>query len=122
MCGSAVHALDYSPTAKLLVSGHSDHFASVWDPRMDAATLQPTKLRHEGWVSAVEWAPESTVLLSTTSYDGKLRVWDLRSPRLPLHSVSDVHEQKKVLALDFSRGHSAITGGADAKVRVTKLR
>lgn len=71
---------------------------------------------HKSWVSDVQWSPSDPFVLATTSHDGTLKVWDIRSS-LPLHTVRAVATKgDKALCLAF--GHGIIySGGSDCVVK-----
>ncbi|KAL7541707.1 hypothetical protein ACHAXR_013140 [Thalassiosira sp. AJA248-18] len=71
---------------------------------------------HKAWVSSVEWSPTDPFVLATTSHDGTLKVWDIRSS-LPLHTVKAVNKKgEKALCLAFGDG-MIYSGGSDCVVK-----
>lgn len=71
---------------------------------------------HKSWVSAVQWSPTDPFVLATTSHDGTLKVWDIRSS-LPLHTVkATTNKGEKSLCLAFGDGF-IYSGGSDCVVK-----
>ena len=64
----------------------------------------------------VSWSNVDPYILGSTSHDGTLKVWDIRSS-LPLHTVKAVSKRgEKVLCLSF--GENVIySGGSDCVVK-----
>lgn len=114
---AAVIALDVSLSSQLMASGHTDHVLRVWDSRLQAAAMQ-LKLPHKGWVSAVRWCPQQANMLASASYDGAVRLWDVRSSA-PLHTVS-THEGK-ALCLAWDGADRIASGGSDAQMRIAAI-
>ena len=83
--------------------------------QMSAEIFSNIELSLLGWVSSVQWSPSDPFVLASTSHDGSLKVWDIRSTT-PLHSVKAVKKKgEKALCLAF--GHDLVyTGGSDCVV------
>lgn len=119
-CECVVLALDYSPSSQLLVSGHSDNLIRIWDPRAQDGLVVKMKFSgHSNWVSAVSWCPSSMLMFASASYDGSVRVWDMRSSScmysLKAPSGASVEETPKLLGMDWS-GDLLSTGGEDGEL------
>jgi ribosome biogenesis protein YTM1 len=119
-CECVVLSVDYSPASQLLVSGHSDNFVRIWDPRAkDGLVVKMKFAGHSNWVSAVSWCPSSMFMFASASYDGSVRVWDMRSSScmysLKTPSSASVEETPKLLAMDWS-GELLSTGGEDGEL------
>lgn len=107
-----VNALSLSPHINLLASAHNDTFVRVWDPRQkDKEAIKSTLKSHTGWVSDVAWCNSKSFphLLVSTSYDGTVKLWDVRS-MIPLHTM-EAHTDK-ALCVDWHQ-NQIISGGAD---------
>ncbi|CAO2816370.1 unnamed protein product [Amaranthus hypochondriacus] len=114
-CGKALNCIDVGGEGSVLISaGASDGTLRIWDPRRPG-TLAPLYQfsSHTNWISACKWHKESLFHLVSASYDGKVMLWDLRTA-WPL-SVIDSHSDK-VLCVDWWKGDSVISGGADSKM------
>jgi ribosome biogenesis protein len=117
-------------TAGIVATGHPDCTVRLWDVRTSEkspsslvtadTTFRPS---HAQWVSAVRWSPRSPYQLASTSYDGTVRLWDLRSA-LPLHTLRAWAKDTKGLALCFDHGSSDETlyaGGSDCEIKQFRL-
>merc|ERR1712003_419409 len=71
---------------------------------------------HKSWVSGVRWSPTDPFVLASTSHDGTLKVWDIRSS-IPLHTIRAVNKKgEKALCLAFGDG-ILYSGGSDCVVK-----
>ncbi|KNA05180.1 hypothetical protein SOVF_192760 [Spinacia oleracea] len=114
-CGKVLNCIDVGGESSALVSaGGSDGTLRIWDPRRPG-TLAPVYQfsSHTNWISACKWHKKSWFHLVSSSYDGKVMLWDLRTA-WPL-SVIDSHSDK-VLCVDWWKGDSVVSGGADSKM------
>lgn len=68
--------------------------------------IQGTLSSHQGWVVSVNWSPVDEHQLLSGSYDSTLKLWDIRSNKLPLYTIS-AHEGK-VLCSDWSLNRVSI--------------
>uniref|UniRef100_J3MMP5 Ribosome biogenesis protein WDR12 homolog n=1 Tax=Oryza brachyantha TaxID=4533 RepID=J3MMP5_ORYBR len=115
VCGRALNCFHCGgESSSLIAAGGSDPVLRVWDPRKPG-TLAPIFQfsSHKSWISACKWHPSSWFHLVSSSFDGKVMLWDLRTA-WPLASV-DSHKDK-VLCVDWWKGDSVISGGADSKL------
>uniref|UniRef100_A0A0E0EE36 Ribosome biogenesis protein WDR12 homolog n=1 Tax=Oryza meridionalis TaxID=40149 RepID=A0A0E0EE36_9ORYZ len=113
--GKALNCLDCGgESSSLIAAGGSDPVLRVWDPRKPG-TLAPIFQfsSHKSWISACKWHPSSWFHLVSSSFDGKVMLWDLRTA-WPLASVES--HKDKVLCADWWKGDSVISGGADSKL------
>lgn len=74
---------------------------------------------HKSWVSSVEWSPNDPFVLASSSHDGSVKVWDIRSS-LPLHTVQAHKKNEKSLCIAFT-GSSIFSGGSDCMVKKFKF-
>ena len=108
-----------------LVCGHMDHSLAMYDFR-DAVSNAAVAMSgaHAAPVSAVRVHPTQVHLFASGAYDGRIKVWDVRSPRQALFAVSDPMAasrdggaSRKVLGLDWTpRGDALVAGGEDCRV------
>ncbi|KAJ4458853.1 putative Ribosome biogenesis protein YTM1 [Paratrimastix pyriformis] len=65
--------------AALLLTGHVDGAARLWDPRtQDGAVSRPFR-EHTGMVTGVAWSPRSPYHFSTVGTEGLVCLWDIRA-------------------------------------------
>ncbi|KAI9092171.1 WD40-repeat-containing domain protein [Phlyctochytrium arcticum] len=148
-CEKAVTSLDVSTQHGLTASGHVDGVVRIWDLQSKEGHCVLVHLRaHTNWVSSVRWyippptsatpdRPVNKHTLVTASYDGTLRIWDIRG-KTPLYTVqvtldedeTDVpaaqRQLSKVFAVDWDvnaeGGGYLFCGGEDKKVRSYSIR
>ncbi len=119
----AVFALDCRPGAMLLAFGGAERAVRCWDPRASSTVATLALASHCAWVTAVRWCPWQEHHLLSASYDGSMKLWDVRAA-VPLHSTPASAE--KLLAADWWRappGEGAASrrvacGGADAALHI----
>ena len=85
---------------------------------------------HTAWVSSVAWQPGSSSVLVSSSYDGSLHVWDIRSST-PLHKLAAHGDKALSVAWQPTAPPASgeatalpqrfISGGADNLVRFFRL-
>lgn len=68
----------------------------------------------QGWVSCLRWNPSNENHIVSTSYDGSVKLWDIRG-KVPLHSVT-THNGKN-FAVDYHGGERLVSGGDDGNLR-----
>eukprot|EP00898_Chlorokybus_atmophyticus_P008233 jgi/Chlat1/8410/Chrsp80S07911 len=116
----AVYTLSVDQHARLVATGGADTTVRVWDTRARNSTTPGIRLSSNGseWVSAVRFSPSNAHQLIAASYDGSIRLWDVRG-KVPLHTVSQAHEGK-ALAVDWlGDGETAFaSGGEDGRMVV----
>ena len=103
----------------LLAFGGADRAVRGWDPRASSTVASFALSSHTAWVSAVAWCPWSEHRLLSASYDGSVKVWDVRG-KVPLHTVAASGE--KLLAADWHAGNGQSSllaaGGADCQLHI----
>lgn len=121
--GSRVVAcMDLSTHSQVLATGHPDCTVRLWDIRTksseSASLVSDSSLKpsHKAWVSAVQWSPKDPFILASSSHDGSLKIWDIRST-LPLHTVRTHPKDEKALCLAYGDGGLIYTGGTDCTVK-----
>ena len=109
--------ISFSLLSNLLATSEHDGVIRIWDPRIKKEEIMKTALHsHKSWATSVEWCPLSPHILASGSYDGTVKVWDIRSS-VPMYTMSS-HEDK-VLCVDWYRGNTVVSGGADKLLRST---
>jgi len=111
----------------IVASGHPDCTIRLWDIRtanckessltVSDSTFKPS---HKAWVSALQWSPRNAYHLASTSHDGTIKYWDIRST-LPLHTVRAFPKTEKGLSLAFGElkddSGFLFAGGTDSIVK-----
>ena len=118
-----VTALGRCHNSDVVASAHPDCIVRLWDMRVhtkagaEATSVSDTTLRpsHKAWVTDVKWSPTDPYVLATTSHDGTVKVWDIRSS-LPLHTVRAHPKGEKGLCLSYTDG-IIYSGGSDCVVK-----
>ncbi|WVR04492.1 ribosome biogenesis protein YTM1 [Kwoniella sp. DSM 27419] len=118
-----------------LATGNMDRTICLWDTRQ-ATSLISLTLPTSSPVPALKAHPTSTFTLASATYSGIVQIWDIRSPKHALFSVSKATssaatangEKRKVtqngkvlgerlLALDWD-GETLVAGGEDGEVGI----
>eukprot|EP01128_Nolandella_sp_AFSM9_P012390 TRINITY_DN9231_c0_g1_i1.p1 TRINITY_DN9231_c0_g1~~TRINITY_DN9231_c0_g1_i1.p1 ORF type:complete len:471 (+),score=129.49 TRINITY_DN9231_c0_g1_i1:66-1478(+) len=116
---SAIHSLSTQPGGRGLVTGHADGSVRVWDPRADQAAIFTVMSSHKQWVSSVHFHPLREELFLSGSYDGTLKVWDMRSST-PMYTLDGIHDDK-VLASTWHTPSLLVSGSADNTMKCHPL-
>jgi autophagy-related protein 16 len=83
MCASNCNSVTYGESAAVVISGHYDGAARIWDLRQKpGAACDPVEVRgHSQHVTAVTMMPTNRSQFITSSRDNTLKLVDLRSGR-----------------------------------------
>jgi ribosome biogenesis protein YTM1 len=120
-----VGCLDTSPhSSGICVTGHPDCSVRLWDVRASATgdaqkassilvsdnVFRPS---HRSWISKVQWSTSNPYQVYSSSHDGTVKVWDIRSS-YPLYTVrvlpSNSPPDEKILSMATFEGG---TGGSN---------
>jgi ribosome biogenesis protein YTM1 len=103
-------------TSGIVVTGHPDCTIRLWDTRTSlnkdaSSTVSDTTFRpsHKEWVSDVKWSPTNPYQIVSTSYDGTMKLWDIRTS-LPLYTIRTFPNKEKGLSVCYSRWKNDNTG------------
>ena len=126
-------------TSGIVVTGHPDCVIRLWDTRTTITsssngTADTTSLKvsdstfkpsHKEWVSSVKWSPTNPYHIVSTSYDGTMKLWDIRTS-LPLYTVRTFPAKEKGMTVCYSSGGNdnakfLFAGGTDCIVKTYKL-
>lgn len=102
----------------VVATGHPDCRVRLWDVRVgdqalavNDTTFQPS---HRAWIADVRWSPSNPYQLASTSHDGTVKVWDIRSP-VPLQTIR-VSEEKG-LCVAYGGDNTLYSGGTDCEIK-----
>lgn len=76
---------------------------------------------HERWISSVTTNPQSENVFLSGGYDGKVKMWDLRSPVEPLYTLKQSKEVGKVFATCWNGPNQILSGGSSSTVNVHEI-
>jgi ribosome biogenesis protein len=134
-----VTSLHYSTANRLILTSHTDDKIRLFDPRSRAAAAEDISSNLNGsciktfgvapsanskmppqWVSQVRWHPTSAHVFASVDYSGAVKLWDMRTMNVPLHTAKSAHEGKG-LCIDWvwhsDSSASIISGGSDCCVK-----
>jgi WD40 repeat protein len=117
--GGQVWSVAFSHDGKLLISGHDDGIARLWD--VSTGALIGTLTGHSAKVLNVAFSPDDRLVV-TSSADGTARLWNTTSQKPvdpPLGPGSERRAAAEVWTASFSAdGKTVVTGSADGAVRL----
>jgi len=122
LCGNkSFFDLHVSPVTGLFITASADRHVRLYDPRSsEGSVVKATFTSHTQWVQAVRWSPTDEHLFISGAYDNAVKLWDCRSPKVPLYDLMG-HEDK-VLCCDWSLAKYMMSGGSDNTLRIFKSK
>lgn len=115
-----------TPThAGLIAFGGAEKGVRLWDRREHhkqgtfTQALQ-TFQSHADWVSDVKWHPTAEHTLLSASFDGSIKLWDVRSA-IPLWTVDAAREEDKLFCCTWIDGTTIACGGTDKTLRTLAI-
>lgn len=114
-------------TSSYVLAGMEDGVVRVFDLRTSASSTKSQAVLsfecHEKWVSQVRTNPQSENVFLTAGYDGKVKMWDLRSAVEPLSVLkrAQATDQDKVFALAWNGASQILSGGSESHISVHEL-
>jgi len=122
----AVYAVAAAPSGSggILAFGGADNCIRVWDARARGEALSVKGYAAgDGWMSGIAWRAAgagdgSEHHVASVSYDGSMRLWDLRTP-VPLGTLKQ--HTDKALAVVWWGPSTIASGGADCKLQLYEL-
>jgi len=129
-----ITCLSRCSNSNVCATGHPDCRIRLWDMRVSYNnstkndtndkgggllddTLQPS---HHEWISSIQWSYTNPYLLSSASYDGTIKVWDIRSS-YPLYTIRAHEKGEKSLCSCMTRDNILYSGGTDCIVKQYKF-
>lgn len=90
------------------------------------AVVKLTLSSHKNWVTSVSWSTKNSFMLVSGSYDGTVKIWDIRS-RTPLYTLSKQNGDKgkenendtpkKIFCVDWDQD-IILSGGEDNQLHI----
>lgn len=73
----------------MILTGHEDASIKLWDVRtgISEKKFKSSYESHAGWISQVHFNPTVENVFISASYDGTVKLWDLRNEERPLSTL-----------------------------------
>lgn len=113
-------------SSHVVAFGGAEKAVRLWDRREKQGTFAKS-LRslqsHTSWVSDLEWHPTSEYYIMTVSYDGSVKLWDIRG-EIPLHTIhpTTVSEDDRLLCCAWIGSSSIAFGGTNKTLSTMVLQ
>lgn len=102
----------------LLATGSSARHINLHDPR-SSKIANSQLIGHKGFVSTLAATDNNEHMLLSGSYDGTVKVWDIRTNSamytIPRHSKED---KAKVFSVAFEKEIGILSGGSDKRLQI----
>ncbi len=110
-----IRSIAFSPNGLTFASGSTEGAIQLWDPR--TGLLQSTLTEQAGWVNAVAFSPDGTILVSGSGGgDNTIRLWDAKTGR---HIRSITEHGDTVTSVAFSPDSQILASGSwDRTIRL----
>ncbi|KAJ5074593.1 ribosome biogenesis protein wdr12 [Anaeramoeba ignava] len=110
--------------SELLLTGHSDGIIRLWDNRIPSNSEESCVIKtlfksHTSWISSLKWKPNSDFVFASGSYDGSVKIWDIRT-KIPLFTLK--RNSEKILDIDWLDSQNLLTASADQTVKQIILK
>ncbi|CAG0916018.1 unnamed protein product [Notodromas monacha] len=103
-----------------LLTASADRHIRLYDPRSPEGNLvKVTFTAHNGWVTCVKWSQDNEDMFVSGGHDMKLKLWDIRSPKVALYDMEG-HEDK-IMCCDWSVSSMVVSGGSDSALRIFRI-
>lgn len=108
-----------------VLASSSDRIVAVYDLRDNLKSEPPALLPHPAYPSSICSHPTSPFKVAVGSYDGVVRLWDIRSAKAPINAFKTVGKKaagnepdqseksggpQKILSVDWTSGLLAVGG------------
>eukprot|EP00042_Codosiga_hollandica_P030157 m.173793 g.173793 ORF g.173793 m.173793 type:complete len:438 (-) comp53278_c0_seq1:87-1400(-) len=125
MAGSKViSSIHVSSDKALIASAEFDAAVRIYDPKSESKVIRTALLSHQLPVNSVAWSPSNPTQLASGSLDANsrqnLKVWDIRSPRIPMFSI-EAHNDK-IFAVSWDTPDLILSGGAESQLKYNRLK
>ncbi|KAK9476255.1 WD40-repeat-containing domain protein [Lipomyces japonicus] len=111
------------PAVSLLACGSSARHVTLHDPRVAADSATTSTLNgHTNFVVSLSPSPESGYMFSSASYDGTVRVWDVRAQKsvYVISREAKGAEKTKVFGVEWNKDVGIVSAGEDKKVQINR--
>lgn len=113
----------------ILITGHEDAVVRLWDIR---SGQQEKKFKsaydsHTKYVSQVKFNYNVENVFLSSSYDGLIKMWDLRNEDRPVATLKRKDDKShledyKVFALEWNGASQILSGGSDSHISVHEIQ
>lgn len=83
---------------------------------LDGIIVKQKLAVHKNWISSIAQNPAQKYQIATSSYDGTVKVCDIRST-VPLYTLKATDDASKVFAIDW-QNNMLVSGGEDSKLHI----